>query len=79
MSEVDPDPFEPGEGQGRSELGGQSASDAGDPTHGGKDGEIGNAPSVAADEADLDAYPVGGGNVSEESDAVPVAEPGPDA
>jgi hypothetical protein len=79
MSEVDPDLFEPGVCQGESELGGRPAPDAGDPTHGGKDGEIGNAPSVAADESDLDGYPVGGGNVSEESDAVPVADPGPDA
>jgi hypothetical protein len=77
MSEVDPDPFQPR--QGESELGGQPVSDAGDPTHGGKDGEIGTAPSVAADEPDLDAYPVGGGNVGEESDAVPGADPGPDA
>ena len=77
MSEVDPDPFEPS--QGAPELGGQPMPDAGDPTHGGKDGELGAAPSVAADEPDVDAYPVGGGNVSEESDAVPVADPGPDA
>ena len=76
MSEVDPDPFE---GQGEAELGGHSAPDAGDPTRGGKDGEVGTAPSIAADEPDLDAYPVGGGDVSEESDAVPGAAPGPDA
>jgi hypothetical protein len=69
MSEVDPDPYEQGDGR----------READDPTRGGKDGEIGAAPSVGADEPDLGAYPVGGGNVSEESDAVPVADPGPDA
>ncbi len=79
MTEVDPDPFEPDEGQGASVLGDREAPAAGDPTRGGKDGEIGAAPSVAADEPDLGSYPVGGGNVAEESDAVPVADPGPDA
>jgi hypothetical protein len=79
VTEVDPDPYEPGEGQGESVLGGRAAPDAGDPTHGGKDGEISAAPSVAADEPDLDSYPVGGGDVREEPDAVPVADPGPDA
>ena len=60
MSEVDPDPYEPGEGQG-SELGGPGPP--GDPTDGGKRGEIGEAPSIAADEPDADGsrYPVGGG------------------
>ena len=76
MTEVDPDPAEPGQPQ----LGGRDAPDAGDPTHGGRDGEIGEAPSVAADEpGDGTAYPVGGGNVTEEQDAPPVADPGPDA
>ena len=42
MSHIDPDPHQPDEGQG------DTAS--GDPTAGGKRGEIGNAPSVAADE-----------------------------
>jgi hypothetical protein len=81
MSEVDPDPYEPGQGRGESELGGHAAPDAGDPTHGGKDGEIGSAPSVASDEPDAagSGYPLGGGSVSEEPDAVPVADPGPDA
>ena len=77
MSEVDPDPNEPGEGQGRSVLGGRPVPDAGDPTDGGKHGEIGAVPSVRADEPD-DAgsgLPVG----REEPDAPPVADPGPDA
>jgi hypothetical protein len=51
---------------------------AGDPTRGGQDGEIGDAPSVTSDEPDAagPGYPVGGG---EESDAPPVAAPGPGA
>ena len=80
MSEVDPDPYEPAEGQGESELGGQDVPAAGDPTEGGKHGKIGEAPSVAADEPeDGSTFPVGGGTVAEESDASPVADPGPDA
>ena len=77
MSEVDPDPYEPGHGQGESQLGGHDAPDAGDPTSGGRRGEIGDAPSITADEPDAagDGYPVGGGDASEEPDAVP----GPDA
>jgi hypothetical protein len=67
MSEVDPDPYEPGGGR----------READDPTQGGKQGEIGNAPSIAADEPGIESYPVGGGDVTEESDAVP--DPGSDA
>ena len=53
---------------------------AGDPTDGGKRGEIGETPSIAADEPDDgSAFPVGGGTVTEEEDAPPVADPGPDA
>ena len=76
MSEVDPDPYE--EGQGSSELGGHKAPEAGDPTDGGKHGEIGAAPSVTADEPDAagDGYPVGGGAVREEQDAPPVDDQG---
>ena len=76
MSEVDPDPFEPAQGQGKPELGGRDAPDAGDPTHGGKDGQIGAAPSVVADEPDAagDSYPAGGGDATEEPDAVPGAD-----
>jgi hypothetical protein len=69
MSENDPDPNLPDEGQGRSELGGRPESDAGDPTQ---------APSIAADEpGDGEGYPVGGGLVTEEENAPPVADPGP--
>jgi hypothetical protein len=81
VSEVDPDPHRPGEGQGTSELGGREVPASGDPTDGGRRGEIGNAPSIAADEPDATAsgYSVGGGSVQEETDAPPVADPGPDA
>jgi hypothetical protein len=80
MSEVDPDPNLPDEGQGRSTLGGRDEPGSGDPTGGGKLGRIGEAPSVAAAEPrDGTRYPVGGGTVTEESDAAPVADPGPDA
>ena len=73
MSEVDPDPYEPAEGRREVELGGQAVPEADDPTQGGKHGEIGDAPSITSDEPDLDGYPVGGGTVAEESDAVPDA------
>jgi hypothetical protein len=80
VTENDPDPHEPDEGQGRSVLGGREVPDAGDPTDGGKSGEIGEAPSIAADEPDDgSAYPVGGGSVQEEENAPPVADPGPGA
>jgi hypothetical protein len=74
VSEVDPDPYE---GQ-NPQLGGHPAPDAGDPTDGGKHGEIGAVPSITADEPDPggDAYPVGGGRVDEEQNAPPVADPG---
>ena len=79
MSENDPDPYDP-DAQSRSELAGVPEPDDGDPTQGGRRGRIGEAPSIAADEPDDgSAYPVGGGNVSEETDAPPVADPGPDA
>ena len=76
MSEVDPDPYE--NDSAKPELGGHEAPRAGDPTDGGKHGEIGSAPSVTADEPDAagDGYPVGGGAVREEQDAPPVADPG---
>ena len=79
MSEVDPDPYEPGEGG--SELGGRPVPAAGDPTDGGKHGEIGDAPSITSDEPDAggSGYPVGGGSVVEEQNAPPVADPGPDS
>ena len=75
MSEVDPDPYEAG--PGRPELGGHAAPAAGDPTDGGKHGEIGSVPSIEADEPDEagSGYPVGGGSVEEERNAPPVAGP----
>ncbi|MCV2491979.1 hypothetical protein OF117_21765 [Geodermatophilus sp. YIM 151500] len=80
MSENDPDPYIPAEEQPKPELGGVPQPDAGDPTRGGKRGQIGEAPSVASDEPDDGTtYPVGGGRVAEETDAPPVADPGPDA
>jgi hypothetical protein len=80
VSEVDPDPNRPLDEQGRPILGGREEPATGDPTEGGKRGEIGEAPSVAADEpVDGGTYPPGGGNVTEEPDAAPVTDPGPDA
>lgn len=80
MSEVDPDPNEPDEGHGRSALGGRSEPAGGDPTEGGRRGQLGDAPSVAADEPDTGPpLAPGGGRVAEESDAVPVADPGAEA
>ncbi len=78
MSENDPDPHLPDEGQERSELGGKEMPGDGDPTMGGRTGQIGEAPSIAADQPDDygPSIPVGGGDVSEESNAPPVAEPG---
>jgi hypothetical protein len=76
VSEVDPDPYE----SGHAQLGGHAAPETGDPTHGGKDGQVGETPSVAADEPeDGTTFPVGGGDVAEEQDAPPVADPGRDA
>jgi hypothetical protein len=46
VTEVDPDPGD----AGRSMLGDRAEPDAGDPTAGGRRGEIGEAPSIAADE-----------------------------
>jgi hypothetical protein len=80
MSEVDPDPNLPDEGQGRTELGGRGEPASGDPTDGGKRGEIGEAPSIASDEPDDgSSYAPGGGRVEDEENAPPVADPGPDA
>ncbi len=81
MSENDPDPHEPDEGQGTSVLGGRPVPASGDPTDGGKRGQIGSAPSITSDEPDPagPTYPVGGGAVREDQNAPPVADPGPDA
>ena len=68
MSENDPDPHEPDEGQGISVLGGRPVPADGDPTDGGKHGQIGEVPSIAADEPDDGGpgYPVGGGDIRED-------------
>jgi hypothetical protein len=80
MSENDPDPHLAPDQQSRSQLGPTVEPDDGDPTAGGKRGGIGEAPSIASDEPDDgSSWAVGGGSVSEETDAPPVADPGPDA
>ena len=69
MTAVDPDPYDP-DAASRSMLGGREEPTDGDPTDGGKHGEIGETPGIAADEpSDGGTYPVGGGRVTEESDA----------
>ena len=75
---VDPDPYGDDEG---TTLGGRREPSDGDPTAGGKKGEIGEAPSIAADEPDDgSSYPVGGGRVdTDQSQSPPVADPGPGA
>ena len=79
MSEVDPDPQLPDEGQGRSELGGREEPASGDPTEGGRRGQIGEAPSIAADEPDDGStYAPGGGRIQDER-TPPVADSGPGA
>ncbi|MPQ97230.1 hypothetical protein GB931_04665 [Modestobacter sp. I12A-02628] len=72
---VDPDPQRPADDGDRSTLGGRSTPAPGaDPTRGGKDGQIGETASIAADEpADGSSYPVGGGRVREETDQTPGA------
>ena len=76
---VDPDPFDPAGAPGGTTLGGREEPADGDPTAGGKRGDIGTTESIAADEPDDGStYPVGGGRVEEESNASPVADPGPD-
>lgn len=80
MSENDPDPYLAPDQQSRSQLGPTVEPDTGDPTAGGKRGAVGDAPSIVSDEPDDGStYPVGGGDVSEETNAPPVADPGPDA
>ncbi|MGY1774120.1 hypothetical protein [Blastococcus sp. SYSU D00813] len=79
MSENDPDPALPDEGQDRVELGGTEMPADGDPTLGGRTGQIGETASIAADEPDDGGppIPVAGGDVREEPNAPPVADPGP--
>lgn len=78
---VDPDPNDPAASAEHTTLGGRQEPDpAGDPTMGGKRGQIGETDSIAEDEPDDGgSMPVGGGQVTEESNASPVADPGPDA
>jgi hypothetical protein len=79
VTEVDPDPYEPGEGQGESVLGGREVPGSGDPTDGGRRGEVGETADIRADEPDDgSSYPVGGGTVVEEPDA-PGAPSGTDS
>jgi hypothetical protein len=79
MSENDPDPHLPPGQEPPAQFGARTEPGDGDPTQGGKRGQIGESPSVAEDQPDDgSAWPVGGGDVSEESDAAPVADPGPD-
>jgi hypothetical protein len=76
---VDPDPFDPAGAPEGTTLGGRAEPADGDPTAGGKRGDIGTTESIAADEPDDgSSYPVGGGRVEEEPNASPVADPGPD-
>jgi hypothetical protein len=80
VSQDDPNPYEPLEGHGKSVLGDRAVPGDGDPTDGGKQGQVGDAPSIASDQpGDGTSYPVGGGSVTEDEDAPPVADPGPDA
>jgi hypothetical protein len=79
VTEVDPDPYEPGEGQGESVLGGREVPGSGDPTDGGRRGEVGETADIRADEPDDgSSYPAGGGTVAEEPDA-PGAPSGTDS
>ena len=76
---VDPDPFDPAAEPTGTTLGGRAEPASGDPTAGGKRGDIGETDSIAADEpTDGSHYAVGGGRVEEESNASPVADPGPE-
>ncbi|MCZ2859914.1 hypothetical protein [Blastococcus sp. VKM Ac-2987] len=67
MSQDDPNPYEPLEGEGTSMLGDRKVDGEGDPTDGGKRGQIGEVPSIAEDEPDDGGpgYPVGGGDIRE--------------
>ena len=67
MTENDPAPCGPAEGQGRSALAGRPVPGTGAPPDGGKRGQIGEAPSIAADEPDDGGptYPPGGGDITE--------------
>jgi hypothetical protein len=76
---VDPDPTDPADQRPAAGFGGRDEPATGDPTAGGKRGDIGTTDSIAADEPDDgSSYPVGGGRVEEESNDPPAADPGPD-
>jgi hypothetical protein len=76
---VDPDPTDPADQQPAAGFGGRDEPATGDPTAGGKRGDIGTTDSIAADEPDDgSSYPVGGGRVEEESNDPSAADPGPD-
>jgi hypothetical protein len=80
VTEVDPDPRDPADAERESVLGGHEMPGDGDPTDGGKSGQAGSAPSIVSDEPDDGrGYRAGGGSVAEETDAAPVADPGPGA
>jgi hypothetical protein len=75
---VDPDPTDPGDQRPAVGFGGRDEPATGDPTAGGKRGDIGTTDSIAADQpGDGGSYPVGGGRVEEESNTPPGADPGP--
>ena len=76
---VDPDPTDPAAQEPAVGFGGREEPATGDPTAGGKKGDIGTTDSIAADEPDDGShYGVGGGSVAPEPNAVPDAAPGPD-
>ena len=81
VSEVDPDPFEPGEGQ--RHVGARRPRGAGHrrPHRGGKRGQIGETPSIARRRAGrrLDATRSAAARSPRSPTPPPVADPGPDA
>jgi hypothetical protein len=62
---VDPDPFDPAGEPAGTTFGGREEPGSGDPTAGGKRGDIGTTDSIAQDEPD-------------DGSSYPVADPGPD-
>jgi hypothetical protein len=77
---VDPDPDDLTGPENGAGFGGRQEPATGDPTAGGKQGDIGTTESIAADEpGDGSTYPVGGGDISAEPQQPPVADPGPES
>ena len=75
---VDPDPTDPADQQPAAGFGGRDEPATGDPTAGGKTGDIGTIDSIAADEPDDGShYAVGGGNTDPEPQQPPGADPHP--